>query len=226
MVIYRKYYMGVWRMRLARNLLATISFVLAAVFLFMTILTFTAELEGRGLAIGLTVFFAVAGFLLKTKSKGRIKFEAERERLGIIESTSAHHLEGLPVSEKTNCQFTLHDDRLAIVGGGVNFNLSIQQITAIEVKTDVEIANVVHSSAAKGIAGGLLFGPIGLVVGSRATNKEKRTLHYYLIINYINSTGELAAMLFSDDIVPHLTKRLVTKLKPMITSNQAKTVQL
>jgi len=158
------------------------------------------------------------------------KAKRERQQLldarGILETSNAHHLEGLPIAEKTYCQLNLHDDWLVIDGGGVNFSLAIHQITAIEVKTDVEIANIVHSSAAKGIVGGLLFGSIGLVVGSRATNKEKRTLHYYLIINYINSSGEIAAMLFADDATPHLTSRLVAKIQPLLIGKQAQTVRL
>lgn len=83
------------------------------------------------------------------------------------------HVEGLPLGEGTLCNLSVTQDKLVIDGGGTDFNINNSQIRAVEVKTDTEIANIVHSSAAKGIAGGLLFGPIGLIVGSRATSKEK-----------------------------------------------------
>lgn len=214
-------------MRLLRNVLAVIFFIGSVVFFFMTILTFVEpSFEGKGLAICLTIFFLLAGLLLRTKSKGRVVYEKDRQERGILESSTVHHLEGLRIAEKTKCTVTIFEDKLTLVGGGVTFNLSTSQITAAEIKTDVEIANVVHSSAAKGIAGGLVFGPIGLVVGSRATNKEKRTIKYYFLINYVNSSGEVAAILFQDDITPHLTKKLVEQLRPLINVNEPTSVQL
>lgn len=227
MVTWNILHIGADKVRLVRNILAAISFLLAFMFFLIAAMAFLVEFEGLGLAIGLTVFCTVAGFMLSTKTKRRINFETERELRGILESTKTHHLEGLPIAEKTNCEITLFYDRLEIVGGGINFTLSINQIVAAEVKTDVEIARIIHSSAMKGRVGGLLFGPIGLVVGSRATTRVKRKLHYYLVINYISSSGEVAFMLFQDNVIPYFTKQLVSKLKPMLPEkSQVTKIQL
>lgn len=207
-----------------RIILSILFLIVSIPFLVIAILSFTnPEIEGRGLAIGLTLFLLVAAFFLKPKSQRHKDHETKGD---IALFTNVHHLEGLPVAEKTQCRLVLSTEEVVIEGGGINFKLLTANITAAEIKTDVEIANVVHSSAAKGIAGGLLFGPIGLVIGARAGSKEKRTMHSYLILNYISSSGDVSAMVFRDDIAPHLTKRLVSSLKQQLLSNYPRTIQI
>ncbi len=41
-----------------------------------------------------------------------------------------------------------------------------------------------------------------------------------------NSSGEIAALLFQDDITPHMTRDLVKKLKPIVRVNAPTIVQL
>ncbi|MNV72021.1 hypothetical protein D3C71_1650750 [compost metagenome] len=124
------------------------------------------------------------------------------------------------------CNLSLLNDQLLISGGGTDFALNLDQIGAAEIKTDVEIAHIVSSSAAKGIAGGLLFGPIGLVVGSRAKSKEKRTATPYLIINYTNSDNILSAIMFEASGNPWGANKFLGKLRPLISNNPKRQVQL
>lgn len=144
----------------------------------------------------------------------------------ITAQSAIYHVEGLPLAEKSLCQVSVSHNGLIIGNGGVEYNISVDQLVAAEVKTDTEIANIVHSSAVKGIAGGLLFGPIGLVVGSRATNKAKRSHTYYLVINYVNSEGELAPLLFTSENSPLPVMKIVNKLTPLIRENPKKVIQL
>lgn len=136
------------------------------------------------------------------------------------------HVEGLPLAEKTNCHLAIINDQLVISGGGAEVSVNLSQIGAAEVKTDVEIAHYVTSSAAKGITGGLLFGPIGLVVGSRAKGKEKRTATPYLIINYTNSDNELSALMFDASQNSWGLNKFLHKLQPLISNNPKRIVQL
>ncbi|MNB80546.1 hypothetical protein D3C75_273110 [compost metagenome] len=139
---------------------------------------------------------------------------------------SLRHVEGLPLAEGTMCIVVLESDKLIITGGGAEYTMEISQLRAIEAKTDVEIAHIVKSSAAKGVAGGLLFGPIGLVVGSRATSKEKRTVTVYAIVNYINSDGDLAVLMFNDLPNTYSASKLVNKVRPLIPQTQAQSYKL
>ncbi|MFC6333787.1 hypothetical protein ACFP56_14255 [Paenibacillus septentrionalis] len=169
----------------------------------------------------LIIFFGIR-ISINAKKK-RQQFYSER---GILETSSAHHLHGLPIAEKSQCVITLYNDRVSIEGGGTTFNILLSQLLAVEIKTDIEIAHQVHSSAAKGIAGGLLFGSVGAVVGSRATSKKVRTVENYLILNFKNSSGEIAAIVFQDDISNGHTRKLIRLLQPMIKTNEQHIVQL
>ncbi|ETT55185.1 hypothetical protein BSK66_31300 [Paenibacillus odorifer] len=214
-------------MKAFRNILSGIMFILSVLFLIFTILTFAVpETEGKGVAIVMTLICFFLGFVIKTQSKQAEEIKQKNEELGIKATALLHHVEGLPISEKTQCKVAVTRDGISIIGGGTEFNITNSQIRAAEVKTDTEIANIVHSSAAKGIAGGLLFGPIGLVVGSRAKSKEKRTSTYYLIINYTNTAGEVAALMFDEGTTSFASQKIVSKLKPVIVNNPIHSVQL
>lgn len=161
------------------------------------------------------VFLGVGYYLLIYSNSKKAKVTAK-----------LNHVNGLPIAEKTLCKLIVSPNKLSIQGGGVNFDVDISKINAAEVKTDVEIANIVHSSAIKGVTGGLLFGPIGLVVGARPTNKEKRSNRYYLIINYTNASGEIAPIVFDSSKRAEPAKRISNQLKRLLKGTQKVTVQL
>lgn len=214
-------------MRTLRNIFAGICFILSVFFLAFTIYAFAVpDAGGKTLGVSFTLIFFLLGYFLKVQSKYSADIKEKNEELGIIASSLLHHVEGLPIAEKTQCIVSITPEMLIIEGGGTDFNISTIQIRAAEVKTDTEIANIIHSSAAKGIAGGLLFGPIGLVVGSRAKSKEKKTNTYFLIINYTNSAGEIAAIMFDGGNSPFSVQKIASKLKPLIANNPKQTVQL
>ncbi len=177
--------------------------------------------------VAINMLFTLPNKRKKRKELKEKQNESKEKGTEILAKISVHHVEGLPISEKTSCELALTSNNLSIIGGGTNFNIAAYQLKAVELKTDKEIANIVHSSAVKGIAGGLLFGPIGLVVGARATNKEKKTYKHYLILNYINSTGELAAIMFNvSDWDTLRARKIVEKAKSLIVNNPVATVQL
>lgn len=215
---------------LGTALIFVISFVLLAFFIFSLL---TPETESSWIIGLLALVFFGLGMSVRGKTKQKIKKEKHeqeheqklRER-GIIVSSDLHHIEGLPLSEKTLCSVNVTPDSLIIEGGGTSFELKISQIRAAEVKTDAEIANIVHSSAVKGVAGGLLFGPIGLVVGARATNKKQTTYTYYLIINFVKSDGELTALMFDGGNSVIDVQKICDGLRPALMNNPKSIVQL
>ncbi len=79
-----------------------------------------------------------------------------------------------------------------------NIQLSINQITNIGIFTETEIIERNNNVIGGSIAGGLLFGSLGAIIGgmSALQTKKTRVAHNYLVINYINSSGVIQVMSF------------------------------
>ena len=114
---------------------------------------------------------------------------------------SIPHVNGLPIAENTLCQIYYTDDNLFIDGSGQSFNLSNEKISAIEIKTDVEIQKQYVSSVAGGITGTLVFGPLGALIGGRVKEKKIKNTTRYLIITY-TSDNEIKYLGFDITYTP------------------------
>lgn len=213
-------------MKLVRTIASAVMFLTAFSFLMIFIISLNdPAIEGGGLGLLLMAICVGLGIVAKPKSKSKSRKQQLQED-GVLAHANLSHVEGLPISEKTTCNLYVKNNELIIDGGGTEFKILNSQLRAAEVKTETEIANIVHSSATKGIAGGLIFGPIGLVVGARATNKEKKTRNYYFIINYEKFNGELAAMMFDSGMNPLPAQKIKSKLNPVLFEQPKRTVQL
>lgn len=177
--------------------------------------------------IGVVILLlALLGYLIYISIKNAGKNKKDRKDRGITSQSTLQHVGGLPLSEKTMCKVSVTQDGILVEGGGSDFTISASQLRAVEVKTDVEISNIVHSSAAQGIVGGLIFGPIGLVVGARAKNKKVKKHEHFLVINYMSSNNEISALLFSSGENPLAAMKIAAKTKPMVSLAPKATVQL
>lgn len=95
---------------------------------------------------------------------------------------------GLPIASGTSCSVKLNENGMSIESSGTVFNISIDKITDISIKTDREIQTAQHyvSSAGGAIAGALMFGIPGALVGGRAKKKKTTTVTYshFMIVTY------------------------------------------
>lgn len=114
---------------------------------------------------------------------------------------SIPHVNGLPIAENTLCQIYYTDDNIFIDGSGQSFNLSNEKISAIEIKTDVEIQKQYVSSVAGGITGTIVFGPLGALIGGRVKEKKIKNTTRYLIITY-TSDNEIKYLGFDITYTP------------------------
>lgn len=72
-------------------------------------------------------------------------------------------------------------------------SLKFSQIVAIEQVTETEIIEQSKSVAGRAITGGLLFGPLGAIIGGASGfvgKKRKRKVASYLVINYRAAKSE------------------------------------
>lgn len=128
----------------------------------------------------------------KREKEEKKRMAAERERISV---SGLSHIDGLPLTQGTPCTALRKEEMLEIEGGGAVFRVELNRLTDISVKTDVEIQHAYTSSAGGAVAGAMLFGALGAMIGGRTKKKESRTFEYYLIITYLKD-GEVSYISF------------------------------
>lgn len=123
----------------------------------------------------------------KEKYESRKEIPGTKERnneLGASTNIMAKHIAGLPVAEGMDCFIYLCNDKIIFERNGSTYNLLMDKINDISIKTDVEIQKAYVSSVGGAIGGAVLFGPLGAMVGGRAKAKTTRNLQKFLIFTY------------------------------------------
>lgn len=96
----------------------------------------------------------------------------------------------------------LYEDHLIIMSPVLKqeIKLNYNQITDVFYGLKTEIIEKEKSVIGRAVAGGLLFGGVGAVVGgiSGTGTKEKKERHFYFIISYISNAGEDKFIQFED----------------------------
>lgn len=124
----------------------------------------------------------------------------------------------------------LYDDHLTIklpFGGKQEATLNYSQVTDVFYGMETEIVEKSKSVIGRAVAGGLLFGGVGAVVGgiSGTGTKEKKERHFYFIISYTSSNGEDKFIQFEDTRLYRGTK-VASELKKRCNINVSGQVQL
>ena len=135
------------------------------------------------------MILVIIGIIKANKRKKMRK--AELQQSGLLTYTAFNHVNGLPIAENLLCEIKSYGDRLDFKAGTTNIKLPREKITDMCIKTDTEIQNQAVSSVGSTIAGGVMFGTLGAIIGGRAKTKKVKTITQYLIITYIGELGEL-----------------------------------
>lgn len=120
------------------------------------------------------------------------------------------------INEKEAVDIALYEDHLEIKGNKQTLNLRYDQINDVFHGYDDVIVNKSKSPIGRAVAGGLLFGGAGAIVGAisgaSCGSKSKRKL--MLIICYTSSTGEEKFLKFEDTRM-YKGKKLANQLKEL-----------
>lgn len=123
----------------------------------------------------------------------------------------------------------LYDDHLTIkvAFGKQEATLKYSQITDVFYGLETEVTQVSKSVIGRAVAGGLLFGGVGAIVGgiSGAGTKAKKERKFYFIISYTSSTGEDKFIQFEDTRL-YKGAKVAAKLKELCNISVADSVQL
>lgn len=102
---------------------------------------------------------------------------------------------GLPVEKQGLLGLVLQDDRVIILNAEHEFILKIDQIKVVEFRSERETERELRTSAASSIIGGVVLGPVGLLVGSQPKNKKiKDIIISSLTFSYVNSKDETSTI--------------------------------
>lgn len=129
-----------------------------------------------------------------------------KERTEVFE----YHLQGLPqVPKNANCRLSVEDHALKIehMTGGLfsnknveaTYRIPLDRLISMDVVSEADIKEKSKSVLGRGVAGALVFGPVGALLGgmSGIGTKKKKTYKYLLNVAYIgNDSNDVRMIIF------------------------------
>ena len=107
------------------------------------------------------------------------------------ESVHGAIADGLGLPEGAPASVCFYEENLEIISGSTRFSLKYPKIVDMQSKTNFEIEKQYTSSAGGAVAGAMLFGPLGAMIGGRVKEKKHTTVEYYFIISFMNKNNEI-----------------------------------
>lgn len=104
---------------------------------------------------------------------------------------------GLPLPEGSICQIYYCKEKIVIDGNNASFVIPLNRVHDISTKAETEIQKQVVSSAGGAVAGAMMFGPIGAIIGGRTKTKTTKKDTIYLFITYQSENGEIKYIAFN-----------------------------
>lgn len=117
-------------------------------------------------------------------------------------------------------EVALYDDYLELTAPFMKktpITLKYAQITDVFYGLQTEVVQKSKSPIGRAVAGGLLFGGVGAVVGavSGTGKKEKKVSKFYFIVSYTSSAGEEKLLQFEDTRL-YKGRKLANQLKELV----------
>jgi len=148
-------------------------------------------------------------------------------------------VDGLPIKNKdAQMELTFDENQFVIIEKGyegfkivakTTFNIPLKNILVTLLVTEKELAEKNKSAIGRGIVGGVLFGPAGLILGGLSGVGKKRgfkkTCLY--IVSYISAGGEIQNITFSmpapmNGVTKKFDEKLLQKLSTVEVSDIVK----
>lgn len=157
--------------------------------------------------------------LSKKSSKPQKQQKEQSEHSGITIYASMYHVNGLPLTENAFCEILSYPDNITFRYGTTEINLARNKITDMCVKTDTEIQKQAVSSVGGAVAGAVMFGALGAMIGGRAKTKKIKTTTHYLIITYLNNQEEISYIGFDATKNILAANKLVNEFRKLNTTS-------
>lgn len=137
----------------------------------------------------LFLFFCIFMFIKTSKSSKKAKKEMQNKIAdkNALFMSKMKHFNGLPISEGTMTDAFWCNDKIVFEANGTSYNLLLSKLTDVSENTDVEIQKQYVSSNGGAVAGAVMFGALGAMIGGRAKEKTTNTVTKYLIFTYVDN---------------------------------------
>lgn len=102
-----------------------------------------------------------------------------------IKDFIGNHISGLDIPNATVC-VTMSPSGLKITAPTLKkeYSISLDRLQNITYYDEVAFEQYTKSSVLGGLVGATTFGVAGAIIGSRPKQKEKRKVHFYLLVEY------------------------------------------
>lgn len=180
--------------------------------------------------IAILVIVGIIVFLTWVYIDDRKAKKQKAKETGIEDALKALHFEGLGLPRNMQCDIYRFQDKIVIDAKNQAFEIPIDKIKAVAVHTERELIEKGKSVVGRAIIGTLIVPGLGTIVGGLSgigTKKKRGRTHYFLILNYLDKNGQMAAITFLNGLTPS-NKMLyfANSLKSVIDARPKEVVQL
>lgn len=112
-----------------------------------------------------------------------------------IYSAKLTYFGGLNLPQNVKSKVVCLKDKITIESSGQEFNLPTEKIIDVSIQTATQIRQQYVSSVGGAVAGAVLLGPLGAIIGGSSTKKTIKDKTKYLIFTY-QSDGETKYLVF------------------------------
>lgn len=141
----------------------------------------------------------------KTRKKGKKNRQTKLNAMNANFDAMMKHFYGLPVAQGVMINCFWCKDKVVFESSGASFNLDFSKLTDVSIKSDVEIQKSYVSSTGGAIAGAVMFGALGAMIGGRTKEKTSKQVTQYLIFTYIDN-NEVKYIAFECVYLPNAQK--------------------
>ncbi|UED78053.1 hypothetical protein [Brevibacillus sp. DP1.3A] len=146
--------------------------------------------------VSVVIVFVIVLLIQRAGNKEMNKKMETQEAIAMI---TALHIEGIGLQNKAPCDLYLKENRILVDHFGQKFEIPLSAMRAAVVKTEQEIYEKGKSVVGRALIGTLIVPGLGTIIGGMSgigSKKTKGIPNTYLIINYVNSNGELSGITF------------------------------
>lgn len=144
------------------------------------------------LLFGIIFSIVTLASLPKTMKENKKTKEIEKQREMQLKYTNQmplysgnlEHRSGLPVASGINCKLTVFNDRIDIMCSGGTFNIPKERVLAFDSLDEKQLEYVSKQSISKALAGGMLLGGVGAILGGMPKVSAREYKTPYLAIIY------------------------------------------